>query len=100
MPVSAKGVTAIGSAETRRLSPPPLSREPESFDRPADACRLTPSVGRTNAVQAAFQSVDRPARSGVPERFRGGCSFGAPDQVRGLSRARPWRFPPIDPPDV
>src|SRR6266496_1824292 len=47
--------------------------------RPPDS----PSVVRREAASRDAW----PARSVLPERFRGGCPFGAPRRARGLSRA-------------
>ena len=45
-------------------------------------CRPRPAP----SVPAADSTAAWPVRSVVPERFRGGCPFGAPPPARGLSR--------------
>ena len=52
---------------------PPLSRKPESFPRSLTGLPLR----RPHQVGHFPEYRYRPTRSLVPERFRGGCSFGA-----------------------
>jgi len=52
---------------------PPLSRNLRAFPRGLPG--ITPSVA-TDRVRGAFQSVAKTAAVLLPERFRGGCSFG------------------------
>ena len=74
---------------------PPLSREPESFD--PEPWSGTYPFGGSPLTEQALSRVSWPARSLVPERFRGGCSFGVPGRkTRKLSRACLHRLPDAD----
>ena len=76
-PVAGKGSGAVMLAAPVRVGvvTPPLSSAPESFTRRRPG--LSPSASRArDPGRAAFQRcLARPVR--WPERFRGGCSFGA-----------------------
>src|SRR3546814_7332575 len=61
-------------------------------DWSSDVCSsdLTPSVA-SDQVRRRFPECQSHTRSLVPERFRGGCSFGGPAETESLSRAGPCR---------
>ena len=71
-----------GRTNGRPIPAPPLSHDLRDFPPPA----VTPVGGRKlTQANAAFQSVIT-SRSLGPERFRGGCAFGAGGRTAGLFR--------------
>ena len=79
------------------LSAPPLSEDLRDFPRRYQR-RLRPSVGDARRNVAAFQSASSRAVL-LPERFRGGCAFGAgsscdaPVSPAGIRAALVWPRP-------
>ena len=79
---SAHGVGAAGCPLCHRYLrvSRPGGRRRRCDDRPVP---LTPSV----RAEALLSRVARTPRSRLPERFRGGCSFGGPSPRRGAGRS-------------
>src|SRR4051794_18550218 len=89
---SLRGAARTGGPEPHSLSPSVTG--PESFPRPtpdqSGGRRVTPSVARHSLRRRRALSRVSPARAVLlPERFRGGCSFGG----GGLPPLSPARAP-------
>ena len=75
--------------QTPQTSDPLCHVNLRAFPRSLRRRRVTPSVARQPAAGERFPECPLRARSGVPERFRGGCSFGgAGEAPHALPRVR------------
>ncbi len=91
---SPQQMTARQRPAMRRISAAPSVTEPESFHRSLESTGLP--LRWPGCEPDSFQSVAIDSAVRLPERFRGGCSFGGQARSPPLSRACLCRLPAID----